>query len=82
MGDISARSFATNTYTPQLARLKLGPLLKEILDRFVSKTVSKLNPDRSLWIYSAHDTTVANLLNTLGLFEVNIFMPKIYYDDI
>jgi lysosomal acid phosphatase len=66
---ISARSFATNTYTPELARLKTGPLLKEILDRSTNKTIGKLSPNRSMWVYSAHDTTVANVLNTLGLFE-------------
>lgn len=66
---ISGRSFATNTYTRTLARLKAGPLLKEILDRFTNKTNRKLSPNRSVWMYSAHDTTVANLLNTLKVFE-------------
>lgn len=69
MAWVSSRSFATNTYTPELARLKSGPLLKEILVRSQNKTISKLKPNRSLWIYSGHDTTVANMLNTLGLFE-------------
>lgn len=69
---IATRSFQTGTITPQLARLKSGFLLREILNRFTQKTKSKLTPNRSLWIYSAHDTTVANVLNTLGLFEVII----------
>lgn len=69
MESLSALAFAMKTYTPELARLKTGPLLKEILQRFQDKSTSKLKPDRSLWIYSAHDTTVANLLNTLGLFK-------------
>lgn len=68
---IADRSFQTNTYTPQLARLKAGFLLREILNRFTDKSQDRLKPNRSLWIYSAHDTTVANILNTLGLFEVN-----------
>lgn len=66
---VAARSFATNTYTRKLARFKSGPLLKEILERFRDKSKSKLKTNRSLWIYSAHDTTVANMLNTLNLFE-------------
>lgn len=69
MKPISGRSFATYTYTRPLARLKAGPLLKEILGRFSNKTNKKLSPNRSLWIYSAHDTTLANLLNTLKVFE-------------
>lgn len=69
MAWVSARSFATSTYTRPLALFKSGSLLKEMLDRFHNKTISKLKPNRSLWIYSAHDTTVANMLNTLGVFE-------------
>lgn len=66
---ISGLSFATKTYTTLLARLKSGPLLKEILMHFHNKTQGKLEPNRSYWVYSAHDTTVANILNTLGVFE-------------
>ncbi|GAB0094173.1 prostatic acid phosphatase [Sergentomyia squamirostris] len=66
---ISAKSFSTYCSTPELARLKAGPILREILHRFRNKTEDSLKPNRSLWIYSAHDTTVANLLNILGLFD-------------
>jgi lysosomal acid phosphatase len=66
---VSGLSFAVKTYTPVLARLKTGPLLKEILTHFKDKTEKKLTPDRSYWVYSAHDTTVANVLNTLGVFK-------------
>lgn len=64
-------TFAIATYTRQLARLKTGPLIKEMLQRFSEKSKGKLNPDRSVWIYSAHDTTVANVLNTLNLYDVS-----------
>lgn len=75
---LAARSFATNTYTPKLARLKVGFLIKEMFQRFSNKSLSLSNPKQSVWIYSAHDTTVANLLNALGLFEVqpNIILTK------
>lgn len=66
---ISAKSFATKTNTPILARLKTGPLIKEMLKRFRSKADNTLKPNRSVWIYSAHDTTVASVLNTLRLFD-------------
>lgn len=62
--------FTMATNTKQLARLKVGFLLREILDRFTMKSSSTLSPNRSLWIYSAHDGTIANVLNALGLFEV------------
>lgn len=70
MAYLSARSFATKTSTTQLARLKGGFLLKDMLTRFTHKVKHTLKPDRSMWVYSGHDTTVANLLNTLGVFEV------------
>lgn len=71
--------FAMFTYTRELARLKGGFLLKEILERCTNKTELKLNPNRVMWMYSAHDTTVANLLNTLELFEVNFYNICCYY---
>lgn len=77
---VANRSFQVSTNTPELARLKSGFLVREILDRFNAKIGSTLSPDRSIWIYSAHDTTVANILNTLNLFEVNFqyykYFPK------
>lgn len=66
---ISEFSFALFTYTRPMARLKTGPLIKEMFKRFSDKANNKLKPNRSVWIYSAHDTTVANVLNTLKLFE-------------
>lgn len=64
---ISALSFAVKAYTPLLARLKTGPLLKEILTHFKDKTMNKIS--QNYWVYSAHDTTVANVLNTLGVLK-------------
>lgn len=69
---LAAKSFQTNTSTPELARLKSGFLIREILNRFTNKIESKLMPDRSIWIYSAHDSTIASVLNSLALFEVTI----------
>lgn len=74
---ISGQSFVTNTATPVLKRLKAGFLLREILTRLTNKTLSKLTPDRTLHMYSAHDTTVASLLNTLGVFDVSKSTRKV-----
>lgn len=67
---LSARSLATNTSTPELARLKAGFLFRQILEHFSQKIESTLKPDRSLWFYSAHDSTITSVLNSIGLFEV------------
>lgn len=64
--------YAIFTVTTEMKKLRSGYLLKEILDRFTNKTLSTLSPDRSLWLYFAHDITISNMLNSLGLFKVLI----------
>lgn len=63
------------THTKELQKLQIGSLMKEMLDHFKNKTLSLLQPDRSLWIYAAHDLTIINVLNAFNLFEV----PTIFY---
>ena len=62
--------YAIFTATTEMKKLRSGYLLKEMLDRFTNKTQSTLSPNRSLWMYFAHDITISNMLNTLGLFKV------------
>lgn len=70
MERIALYHYAMATATKKLARLKSGFLLKEMLEHFSDKINGKLNPDRSLWLYSSHESALANMLNSLGLFEV------------
>lgn len=70
MEHIAKLNFRLASATPQLIRLKSGLLIKEIFERFTKKIFSALEPNRSLWLYSAHDDTISNVLNALGLFEV------------
>lgn len=56
--------------TKLLARLTTGFLIREILERFTMKKDSTLSPDRSLWVYSAHDETIFRILMSLRLYEV------------
>lgn len=62
--------FEIFTPTTEMKKLRMGFLLKEILDRCASKVQKTLTPDRALWMYFAHDSTIAAMLSTLGLFEV------------
>lgn len=66
-----------HTATDQMKKIKAGYLLKTIFDRFTNKTQSTLKPDRNIWMYFAHDITIVNVLNSLGLFEVYIFINQI-----
>lgn len=65
-------SFAVDCYTKNLAQLKVGPLLNQIQDHFFNKTITikhhhTLTP--KFWIYSGHDMTIANVLQSLGQFQ-------------
>lgn len=66
------RAFEIRTNIPELSRFSVGFLIRQMLEHFTEKIESNLEPDRSIWIYSAHDTTVADFLNSLDLFEVKI----------
>lgn len=61
----------------QLARIASGFLIKDILEHFCQKVYSTLNPDRSLWFYSGHDYSIANALNSLGMYE-KVFITTKY----
>lgn len=63
--------FKIYTAFTEMKKLKSGFLLKDMLDRFRSKVESTLTPDQlSLFMYFAHDITMTNMLNSLGLFKV------------
>ncbi|XP_055301172.1 prostatic acid phosphatase-like [Sitodiplosis mosellana] len=61
--------FQIPTNTSLLARLSNGFFIREILEHFEQKINGSLSPNRSLFLYSAHDSTIANVLNSLGLFD-------------
>lgn len=44
-------------------------LLNEIVENMNQKRNGTLSPDVKMWVYSAHDTNVAGLLNSLNIFN-------------
>ncbi|KAK6742868.1 hypothetical protein RB195_010248 [Necator americanus] len=50
------------------------PLLKDIVERFLAKTSGALGDKPKLYAYSAHDTTLAAVLSTLGIYPTEF--PK------
>jgi lysosomal acid phosphatase len=64
-------SFTVDTFNHELKRLKGGPFVKEVVehfDQFESNTLDP--PNRKMFMYSGHDTTVAPILHTLGVFDI------------
>ncbi|XP_055300680.1 testicular acid phosphatase homolog [Sitodiplosis mosellana] len=74
--------FKLESATPLLARLRSGFLLKEILEHFTQKINKTLQPDRSIFFYSAHDSTISYVLNSLGLFELHFppFASSLHFE--
>ncbi|XP_044763019.1 prostatic acid phosphatase-like [Coccinella septempunctata] len=78
---LASLSFALDAYTPQLARLKAGPLFHLISEHFINFSSmhsyehhnhSRENVwNRKFLMFSAHDTTIANVLNSMGLFDMH-----------
>lgn len=72
---ISAFHFVLYADTPDMARFASGFLIKEIVDHFTQKASATLSPDRALWLYSGHDYSITNALNSFGLFK-DIHLPE------
>jgi len=62
-------SFTVDTLTEELKRLKGGPWLKEIIAHSDAIASNEDDDHVKLYIYSAHDTTVAPMLHTMGVFN-------------
>ena len=58
-------SFFINSYTTPLKRLRAGPLLKKITTEM--ELISKNITSKKMFLYSAHDSTIATTLNTMGI---------------
>jgi hypothetical protein len=64
-------SFTVDALNQEMKRLKGGPFVKEMVEHFDSvadKTISP--PNRKVFMYSGHDTTVAPVLHSLGVFNM------------
>lgn len=53
-----------------MQRLKAGPLIGEIIEHMLSKSKNNLKPNRKMWMYSAHDGTLINVLMSLKMFDM------------
>ncbi|XP_011310807.1 lysosomal acid phosphatase isoform X2 [Fopius arisanus] len=72
MREIAAKSLAIFTSNTLQRRLRGGPLLKEITDNMMR--VRNGEDERKLYLYSAHDITLVNVLRAMGFTE-ELFKP-------
>ncbi|KPJ09007.1 Lysosomal acid phosphatase [Papilio machaon] len=66
--DPACHSYALSSATPSMARLLVGPLIKEIVND-MSYTMLVMSNDVVLSIYSGDDNTIGNVLTALDLFD-------------
>nr|XP_022309376.1 lysosomal acid phosphatase-like [Crassostrea virginica] len=65
---LEAWQFHLLYYNQEMAKLKGGPLLKEMRVNMVNTSSKKNYTGPKLYMFSGHDTTVAALLSALGLY--------------
>ncbi|KAI5711480.1 hypothetical protein M8J76_003432 [Diaphorina citri] len=70
LSKITAQSFVINAMTPVLQRLKGGFLLKKIIEDTNDKLSGRTK--MKMFVYGAHDSTIANFLLTLGVWDMQI----------
>jgi len=69
--DIVHLDYIFDTLPHEMKRLKGGPFVKELVEHFDSVADNTLSPpNRKVFMYSGHDTTVAPVLHTLGVFNM------------
>ncbi|XP_061706842.1 prostatic acid phosphatase-like isoform X2 [Cydia pomonella] len=91
MREPACYSFRIPTMTPLLARLKVGPLIQEIVMNMANTSLTYpegYSKAVKLAVYSGHDITVASVLNALGMFDgkcpvytSTILMELLYSND-
>ncbi|KAL7729747.1 hypothetical protein ACLKA6_014615 [Drosophila palustris] len=76
MRTLVERSYALFTETHLMKRIKGGAFLTEILKKMQNKRRKNLNPDRKIFLYSGHDVTLVNVMNSLGIIDQTSKLPE------
>ncbi|XP_039284645.1 venom acid phosphatase Acph-1 isoform X3 [Nilaparvata lugens] len=72
LNQLAAKALTLNAYTPELRRIKGGPLLKTILGHLTDRSKKLTAKGNQLYLYAAHDLTIAHLLNALGVWKEHV----------
>lgn len=67
----TAIKYVSFTHTTLGKKIKGGIFLKDIFERLKNRTLGAMEPNR-LFISLTHGHAIVNILNTLGVYEVNI----------
>lgn len=73
---LAERSYSLFTETNLMKKVKGGAFLTEIHTNMIDKRRRNLNPDRKIFLYSAHDVTLVNVMNSLGILDQTAKLPE------
>lgn len=71
MAPLAIYSFTLQAFNSLMQRLKSGPLLKDLISNMEKAIFGGPDAARKLYMYSGHDTTIANMLMLLGVFDMH-----------
>lgn len=72
---LAAACLASKTELPFMKKVKGGPLVTDIINKMKQKRSNLLHPNRSIFVYSAHDITLVNVMNSLGILSQAAALP-------
>jgi len=78
-------SFASATNTPELKRLRTGPLVQYLVNNMQTRALNS-SMTTKMFTISGHDTTLVAILNTLGVLDLHrpyytsAFMVELHQD--
>lgn len=73
---LAARSYSLYTESNLMKKVKGGAFLAEIIKKMENKRRKNLNPDRKIFLYSGHDITLVNIMNTLNILDQTDILPS------
>ena len=73
---MAERSYTLFTETNLMKKVKGGAFLSEIMQRMLNKRKKNLSPDRKIFLYSGHDVTLVNVMNSLNILDQTAKLPE------
>lgn len=72
---LAMRSYTLFTETKLMKKVKGGAFLSEIYKKMINKHKKNLNPDRKIFLYSGHDVTLVNVMNSMNILDQTSNLP-------
>ncbi|XP_055384870.1 lysosomal acid phosphatase [Condylostylus longicornis] len=73
---LAERSYALFTETPLMKKVKGGAFITEVHNQMINKRKKILNQDRKVFLYSGHDVTMVNVMNSLNILDQTSRKPE------